>query len=178
MNLSAICHRGAQVFALCGVLLTLALVAGCGRKAAPAAATPSATNAAKTNVVAATPTNLSNPYLSVFEDLPPPKGKDPFFPFSHRRDPKVEAASDPNASAPPVDAVLVLKAIIRTSKHSQAVINNEIFEEGDDQPVRVPSGHVGVRCIQISTNYVLVQVEGEAAPKRLEMRADDAGKKD
>ena len=68
-----------------------------------------------------------------------------------------------------MEAALALKAVIGTSKHSQAVINNEIFEAGEEQPVRVPNGHVRVRCIEIGGNYVLVQVEGEAGPKRLLM---------
>jgi hypothetical protein len=176
MSLSAICHRGAQVLALCGLLLALSIVAGCGRKPATAALQQTKTEAPKTNVVAVAQTNLSNPYASVFENLLPPTGRDPFFPSSHRRDPKVEVA-DTNAPGPPVDAVLVLKAIIRTDKHSQAVINNEIFEEGEDQPVRIPSGHVGVRCIEIGTNSVLIQVDGEAEPKRLQMRTDNDDKK-
>jgi hypothetical protein len=68
-----------------------------------------------------------------------------------------------------VDPVLVLKAILRTSKHSQAVINNEVLEKGEEEPVRVPNGHVRVRCLDIGSDYVLIQVEGEAEPKRLMM---------
>jgi hypothetical protein len=167
MRPSTICPGGAQVPVLCGLLLMLAIAAGCGRQAAPppAPAKPK-TDASKTNTVSVTQTNLSDEYVSVFEDLPPQQGKDPFFPFSHRRDPKPEVAAGPETH---VDPILVLKAIIRTSKHSQAVINNEIFETGEEQPVRVPNGHVRVRCIEISNDFVLIQVEGEAEPKKLTM---------
>jgi hypothetical protein len=166
MSLSTICRRGAQVPALCGLCLALLIAAGCGPKAPPAAASKPKTEAPKTNAAAVTQTNLSNEYTSVFEDLPSRKGKDPFFPSSHRRDVAAETAADANAH---VDPVLVLKAVIRTSTHSQAVINNEIFETGEMQPVRVPNGHVRVRCIEIGNDYVLVQVEGESEPKRLMM---------
>ena len=168
MNLSTIGPRGAQVPALCGLFLALWIAAGCGPKAPPPALSKPKTEAPKTNAVAAAQTNLSDQYASVFEDLPPQKGKDPFFPASHRRDPAPEAAPEAKANAH-VEPVLALKAVIRTSKHSQAVINNEIFEAGEEQSVRVPNGHVRVRCIEIGSNYVLIQVAGEAEPKRLLM---------
>ncbi len=166
MSLSTICYRGAQVPALCGLFLAFLIAAGCGPKSPPPAPPKPKTEAPKTNAVAVAQTNLSDEYASVFENLPPQKGKDPFFPSSHRRDPAPEAVPGANAH---VDAALVLKAVIRTSKHSQAVINNEIFEAGEEQSVRVPNGHVRVRCIEIGGNYVLIQVEGEAEPKRLLM---------
>ena len=166
MNLSTPCRRGARVPALCGLFFALLIAPGCGPKAPPPAPSKPKTEVSKTNAAAAAPTDLSNPYTSVFEDLPPQKGRDPFFPTSPRREPVPEAAPEANATAP-VEPVLVLKGVIRTSKHSQAVINNEILEEGEEQPVRVPNGHVRVRCIEIGNDYALIQVEGEAEPKRL-----------
>ena len=168
MNFSTTGRRGAQVPVLCGLFLALWIAAGCGSKAPPPAPSKPKTEAPKTKAGAVAPTNLSDQYVSVFEDLPPQKGKDPFFPASHRRDVAPEATAEANANAP-VEPVLVVKAIIRTSKHSQAVINNEIFEAGEAQPVRVPNGQVRVRCIEVGSNYVLIQVAGEAEPKRLIM---------
>ncbi len=166
MSFRTINRRGARVFALGGLLLALLAAAGCGRHAAPPPATVKPkTDTANTNVVAAAPTNQAGEsYSSVFEDLPPQKGKDPFFPASHRRDPKVEATPDTTA---PVDAVLVVKAILYTSKNSQAEINNVIFEAGEQHSVRVPNGKVMVKCIAIGTNSVQIQLEGEAEPKTL-----------
>ena len=135
MSLSTICYRGAQVPALCGLFLAFLIAAGCGPKSPPPAPPKPKTEAPKTNAVAVAQTNLSDEYASVFENLPPQKGKDPFFPSSHRRNPAPEAVPGANAH---VDAALVLKAVIRTSKHSQAVINNEIFEAGEEQSVPRP----------------------------------------
>jgi hypothetical protein len=166
MNFFTTCRRGAQVPALGGLFLALVIAAGCGPKAPPPPSKPS-TEAPKTNAVAAAQTNLSDQYTSVFEDLPPQKGRDPFFPASHRRDPAPEAVAEANPNAP-VEPVLSLRAVI-PGKHSQAVINHEIFEVGEVQSVRVPNGHVRVRCIDIGSNYVLIQVTGEAEPKKLMM---------
>jgi hypothetical protein len=166
MSLSTLSHRNAQIGSVCGLLLAILLTGGCGPKpSGPLPAKPVAV-APKANATAAD-TNLAEEYVSVFEDLPPHLGKDPFFPTSHRREPAPEvAATDPNAH---VDPVLVLKGILRTRTHSQAVINNEVLEQGEEEPVRVPSGHVRVRCLEIGNDYVLIQVEGEAEPKRLVM---------
>jgi len=155
-----------KVTACYGLVLAFCLM-GCGPKPAPPAAAPAKpkTDTAKA-AGAATPTNSLDAYISVFEDLPPPKGKDPFFPNSHRRDQKVEAVAVANV---PVAPTLVLKAVIRGSHHSQAVINNEILEVGEEQPVRVPNGKVKVKCLEIGKNYAVIQVEGESEPKRLTM---------
>ena len=111
------------------------------------------------------PTNMAVEYVSVFQDLPPQVGRDPFFPISHRRDPV------PAITAAPVhvEPVLVLKAIMRTSTHSEAVINNEVMERGEEEAIRVPNGHIRVKCLEIGEDYVLVQVDGEAEPKKLSM---------
>ena len=167
MNGLIIFSRNARAWTLCGLLLALGLAGGCGPKpAAPAAAPKPKADAAKAATNSVVETN-SDEYISVFEDLPPPGGKDPFFPYSHRREAPKTVAVDANAPRP--DPILILTTIVHTSKHSQAVINNEIFEAGEEQPVRVPNGKVKVRCIQIGKNFVLIQVEGEAEPKRLMM---------
>jgi hypothetical protein len=163
MSHTRICRRGAQIFPLCGLLVALVSTGGCGPKAAPPAPPKPKVEAAKT-APAPVQTNLSREYVSVFEDLPPSVGKDPFFPNSHRRDPVPVAASDVHE-----EPVFVLKGILRTRTLSQAVINNQVLETGEEEPVRVPSGHVRVRCLQIGNDYVLIQVEGESEPKRLTM---------
>jgi len=50
------------------------------------------------------------------------------------------------------------------------VINTRIFEVGDDLSVTVPSGKVQVRCLEIGSDFVRVQVEGQADPETLRMQ--------
>jgi hypothetical protein len=146
--------------------LALVIAAGCGPTAPPPAPAKPKAEAPKAVAEATAPANLAEQYVSVFEDLPPPRGRDPFFPGSHRREPVHSAVEPQGEGGAPVEPVLSLKAVIG---RGQAVINNVIFEPGEVQPVRVPNGHVRVRCITISSNSVLVQVEGDTGPKRLFM---------
>ncbi|MGP8198821.1 MAG: hypothetical protein ACLQU4_04890 [Limisphaerales bacterium] len=167
MNCLTTYRRGAQVSALCGLVLALVIAAGCGPKPPPPAPAKPKAETPKTMPAAVVPADLAGQYESVFEDLPPPRGRDPFFPMSHRRDPvRTATAVEAQAGGAPVEPTLTLKAVIG---HGQAVINNVIFEPGEEQPVRIPNGHVRVRCISIAGNSVLVQVEGDAGPKRLFM---------
>jgi hypothetical protein len=153
--------------AWCGLIVAAGLAGGCGPKPAPAAAAkPAAAKAGKAGAATNAPDGVSDQYTSVFEDLTPPRGRDPFYPNSHRRDVHVDVPEPVNAR---VDPVLVLKAVIRTSKRSQAVINSVIFEAGETQSVRVPSGKVRVKCLRIGKNFAEVQVEGETEPKTLMM---------
>jgi hypothetical protein len=64
---------------------------------------------------------------------------------------------------------LLLKGIVGSATHRLAVVNNEILEIGEESPVRVPTGQVRVRCLEIGDDYVVIKVEGEARPQRLEM---------
>jgi hypothetical protein len=151
--------------ALLGVWL---LASGCGHHPAPP---PAAKPAAKPASAATngTPANAVNEYASVFEDLPAQEGKDPFYPTSHRRYPAA-AASTPDNPAPSAEGSLILKGILHAGRNSQAVINTRIFEVGDDLSVTVPSGKVQVRCLEIGSDFVRVQVEGQADPETLRMQ--------
>ncbi len=153
--------------ALAGAGLTVFLAAGCKPAAAPAAARP-ALPLVKTNLMAVAAAGIENTHESVFEDLMPPQGRDPFFPDSHRRDP----APPPvimTAHKAPVASDLLLKGIVGSATHRLAVINNAILEVGEESPVRVQSGQVRVRCEEIGDDYVIIKVEGEARSQRLEM---------
>jgi hypothetical protein len=157
-------RSGARVALVAVLGLTLVLAVGCKKPSPPPVATK-VRALAKTNTVAMTDTDLSA-YASTFEDLPPNVGKDPFFPSSHRRDP---ASVQIGSALLKVDPVLVLKGIVGSQSHRLAVINNEILEVGEESPVRVPNGHVRVKCLEIGEDYVVVKVEGEAETKRLAM---------
>jgi hypothetical protein len=154
-----------------GLLLAVVLVTGCGPAQPPpkpAVKPTAATGSDKTNTAGIMQTNaLPAEYVSIFEDkLPPDKGKDPFFPNSHRRDPvAVVATSKPKAHEVPV---LVLKAVTGSNNRRFAVINSETFELGETSSVRIPSGgHVRVTCMEIGEDYVTISVEGETGSKRL-----------
>ncbi len=149
--------------------LVLLCVAGCDKRPPPR---PAAKPAAAPASPSATATNgLSSQYVSVFEDLPPAQGKDPFFPKSHRRDPApTPAAQGAAGSNPaPVVPVLVLKGVVGSKTRRFALINSEAMAVGETSSVRVPDGRVRVRCVEIGPDYVLVKVEGEEQPKRLEL---------
>ena len=125
-------RRAARVLGLCGLLLALVILAGCGpRKPRPRRPNRKWTGPSANTRTAAQANPPSDQYASVFEDLQPPQGKDPFFPTSHRRDPVAPAATPGSGLG---NSTLELKAIIRTSKHSQAVINNAILELGKKGP--------------------------------------------
>ncbi|HWD18505.1 MAG TPA: hypothetical protein VHB20_04445 [Verrucomicrobiae bacterium] len=157
-------RRGLLAGAACFV--AVALLCGCKRPAPAAPAKPLTPIAAKTEAAAAAPAHDSNQFLSVFEDLPPAKGKDPFFPTSHRREPAAPAMA---AAKVRLDPTLVLKGIVGSAGRRIAVINSETMQVGEESPVRIPGGHVRVKCLEIGVNYVVVQVEGETQPKKLEM---------
>ncbi|MGA2176178.1 MAG: hypothetical protein ABSH38_14475 [Verrucomicrobiota bacterium] len=165
MRIASTISQCARVLAAMG--LGLCCLVGCKKPPAPAAVAKAAVSAAKTNAVVAATNETASEYVSVFEDLLPPKGRDPFFPNSHRREP----APPPNyhAAKAPVAALLVLKGIVGSANRRLAVINNATLETGEESSVRVPDGHVRVRCLEIGEDYVLIKVEGEGQPKRLEL---------
>jgi hypothetical protein len=170
MNFLNLHRRSARKIILAGLISAVIAVSGCGGKPAapPAAAAKPKVDASKGKTAAASSGADTNQYLSVFDDLIPPKVRDPFFPDSNRRAPKMP---EHTSGAPVhVEPELVLKAVIRTSRLSQAVVNNAILEVGEPaESVHVPGGRVMVRCLEIGDNYAVVQVQGEASPKRLTM---------
>jgi hypothetical protein len=149
-----------------GAGLAIALLAGCKPAPPPPTAKPAA--AVKSISVVSAPAPDASAYVSVFEDLPPPKGRDPFFPDSHRREPApspvIVAARKANVASD-----LLLKGIVGSATHRLAVVNNAIMEVGEESPVHVPNGQVRIRCLEIGDDYAVIQVEGEARPQRLEM---------
>ena len=159
--------RRARMMAGAACFVAMALLPGC-RKAPPPAppkATPPA--AAKTSAAAPAPTNDLTAYLSVFDDLPPQQGKDPFYPTSHRREPAAPIAVAAQAH---VESTLVLKGIVGSVGRRIAVINNETMQQGEEASIRTPAGHVRVKCLEIGEDSVLVQVDGEPQPKKLVMQ--------
>jgi hypothetical protein len=129
---------------------------------------PARLAATKTNLLASATNPLAARYVSVFENIIPPKGRDPFFPNSHRRDP-VPIMPVVQTEKPPPSSELLLKGIVGAANHRLAVINNAILEKGESGSVRVPSGRVRVKCMEIGEDFAVIQVEGEIEPKRLRL---------
>lgn len=65
---------------------------------------------------------------------------------------------------------LVLKGISGTSQRRFALINDSTFEAMEKGKVRLGLTNVTVRCLEIRSNSVLVQVEGETGKKELFLR--------
>ena len=164
MRIPPLFWHGVQAAILAGLVLCLA--PACKPAAAPAG--PAKPVAAKAVAVTPATNAAALEYVSVFEELMPPKGRDPFFPNSHRRDPVPVVTTHPDRPAPP-SAELVLKGIVGASNHRSAIINESILEAGEEDMVRVPNGHVKVKCLEIGEDYAVVRAEGEAQSRRLEL---------
>jgi hypothetical protein len=165
MNAATTMAKAAGVYA--GVALTLFVMAGC--KPAPQPAAHVAPAAAKPPTAPTETPKIDTSHISVFEDLLPPQGRDPFFPDSHRREPAPAPVVMAAARKAAVASDLLLKGIVGSATHRLAVINNAILEVGEESPVHVPGGQVRVRCVEIGEDYVVIKVDGEARPQKLIM---------
>lgn len=103
-------------------------------------------------------------HKSVFQD-DLKNGRDPFFPRSTRRGPKVTATE---VAAP--RAHLVLKGITGAANRRFALINNQTLSAGETATVRITNGQVQVRCLEIREDSVLVIVEGNPEQTVLKLR--------
>jgi len=157
---------GHNLLVFSALAMVLALVPACKPKAPPSGPPPA--SLAKTNAPVSATNRLSAEYISTFEELMPPKGTDPFFPTSHRRDPIPILISSPDKAPTPM-AEVVLKGIVGAANHRLAVINNAILEAGETGTIHVSTGKVRVKCLEIGEDSAVVQIEGELQPKRLEL---------
>jgi hypothetical protein len=152
---------------LAGAGLAIGVLAGCKPAAQPPAPKPPVASV-KPNAAPVVAASGGDAHISVFEDLMPPAGRDPFFPDSHRRDP----APPPvvmMAHQASVASDLLLKGIVGSAKHRLAVINNEILEVGEESTVRIPNGQMHLKCIEIGEDYAVIKVDGEERTRRLVM---------
>ncbi|HUA67648.1 MAG TPA: hypothetical protein VMA13_03795 [Candidatus Saccharimonadales bacterium] len=108
------------------------------------------------SLVAAEPVDQST-NLSVFiMPANPNEGHDPFFPNSIR--PYRGAMLSTNS--PVTAAALTVQGITRMNGNYLAIIDNQTFGVGDDEEVTTPQGSVHVRCLEITANSVVVEVNG------------------
>jgi hypothetical protein len=87
----------------------------------------------------------------------PKEGCDPFFPNSNR---PYEIAAADNTRAGNVTS-LVLKGFSGSQNHRLVIINNHTFAAGDTGDVITSEGRVHLRCIEIKTDSVVIEVGGQ-----------------
>lgn len=140
--------------------VALAALALCGTFAlrAPAADEPARSEATAT-ASAATNSAPSQPVIpkSVFV-IPPSsgEGKDPFFP--NLRDQISAGPKKPGEKASPAD--LTLQGISGSPEHRLAIINGHSFAAGEEADALVPGGRIHIRCVEIRTNSVTIEIGG------------------
>ena len=94
-------------------------------------------------------------------------GKDPFFPNSTRR----VKREDTGQSSPVRDYSRLLKLTgIAGGVRPIATINNLTFAVGEEQEVKVESGRVKIRVLEIREKSVVISVEKQPKPIELTLR--------
>lgn len=110
------------------------------------------------------PTNSVAQIRSVFVAPKNSKeGRDPFFPESTR----LMDVSPPTNRTPEITS-LTVPGISGTPEHLLAIINNHTFAVGDEGDVLTKTGRIHLRCIEIQTNAVVVEVDGQLHRIKLE----------
>lgn len=106
----------------------------------------------------ATQTNKTEIARSIFT-IPsnPQQGRDPFFPDSTR--PYQHAVITSHQSN--VITSLTIRGFSGPLNHRLVIINNHTFAAGDEGDVTTPDGRVHLRCIEIKTNSVIIEVDGQ-----------------
>jgi hypothetical protein len=110
----------------------------------------------KTNAPAATPRAIFVLPVSVRD------GRDPFFPESIR----TVAEAAPNSTSFDLSS-LKCPGVSGTPGHLFAIINNHTFAVGDEGDVVTPSGRVHLRCLDINSELVTVEINGQIHRIRL-----------
>ena len=92
----------------------------------------------------------------------PAEGRDPFFPKSTRLFNTTIITSTPTVQKQPsVQIDLVLKGISGSASRRLAIINTRTFEVGEEHDLPTSAGRVRIRCVEIASDSVIVQVGGE-----------------
>ena len=87
----------------------------------------------------------------------PQQGHDPFFPDSIRPYENAAAANPKTADI----TSLMLRGFSGTIDHRLVIINNHTFAAGDEGDVITSTGRIHLRCIEIGTDAVVVEVGGQ-----------------
>lgn len=126
---------------------TLAVVLALGCASVLAIQAAPAARSGKTNAIRSIFTLPKNPQ----------QGRDPFFPDSDRPY-EWAVAAQPHVSD--INA-LVLKGFSGSLDHRLVIINNQTFAVGDEGDVITHDGPIHLRCVEIKTNSVVIEVGGQ-----------------
>lgn len=109
---------------------------------------------------------------SVFVD-DPDKGKDPFFPHSVRRTyvaPRPVAQSTAAAEPSALFKLLQLKGISGVKGEPLAIINGSTISEREVADIRCGGRIVRVRCLEIRSSSVIIELDGTGESCELKLR--------
>jgi hypothetical protein len=113
-------------------------------------------------------------------ELPVPKsvfvddikiGRDPFFPHSSRRAPRLPDAAAETAQVGKSGSEKKLSDRIKLQgiTGKVALINSVDFVAGQESEVRVPDGKLRIRCVSIHENSVVIQIQGDSTTRTLKL---------
>ena len=117
-------------------------------------------NAAETNKTA--PRAVFPKSVFVHDD---PAGKDPFFPNRQRG---TTVVVNTNKATPTLNTdALFLKGFTGTGDKRIALINNQTFAKGEEGEVKLGSGKIKIRVVEMKDKSVIIEIEGQSERKEL-----------
>jgi hypothetical protein len=141
-------------FAANVTVLSLAASASLGVAGEPSPPPPNA------KVEAAADENRTIPRSIFTVPTNPKEGRNPFFP-------KSGGSSAASTHPTPPSSAIILNGLGGTPDNRLAIINNRTFAEGEEAEVSTAAGRVRIRCIEIKTGFVVIEVAGERRELRL-----------
>ena len=93
-------------------------------------------------------------------------GRNPFFPNSTALNPAPNKALETTHTLTPV-----LNGLTPQGDTKYAIINGRTFAEGEEGDITSGGVHAKIRCVEIKTNSVVIEINGEQ--KELRLRSED-----
>jgi len=165
--MKAIQYRNSmKVLLLTTTLLSLSVVARGAENKSALATKPAKAPVAATNAV---PVVAEIPKSVFVIPTNPQEGKDPFFPKSTRLFNTVVVATAVTSAKPAaaIPSDLQLKGISGVAERRLAIIGSRTFEKGEERELPTSAGRVRIRCLDITTDSVLIQIGDEQRILRL-----------
>ena len=134
---------------LCTALLLLVAASTASAANPPATATTRATNSP-----AFAPSSFVMPKSTA-------QGRDPFFPNSARPFGVATVTRTPTNTIPVAPSELFLRGFSGVPSQRLAIINNHTFSQGEEAEILAAGKRIKIKCVEISTNFVTVEIGGE-----------------